>query len=114
MCSATVFNFGDRALAGNPAVAEPPLEVCQGRAFNTTPAVLQGSGIDDTCTSACRQAQQVEARRQSIRGALSAGSAKLASLLDKTRAVKQLAEETLSRQLDRTVLIVGEINNLLD
>ena len=56
----------------------------------------------------------MEARRQSIRGALSTGSAKLASLLDKTRAVKQLAEEILSRQLDRTVLIVGEINNLLD
>lgn len=114
MCSAAVLNFGDRALAGNLAVAEQPLEGCQGHAFNTKPAVLQGSGIDDTCMSACRQAQQVEARRQSILGALSTGSAKLASLLDKTRAVKQLAEETLSRQLDRTVLIVGEINNLLD
>lgn len=62
----------------------------------------------------CRQAQQVEARRQNIRSTLSAGSAKLVSLLDKTRAVKQLAEEALSGQLDRTVLIVGEINNLLD
>ena len=62
----------------------------------------------------CRQAQQVEARRQSIRSALAAGSAKLASLLEKTRAVKQLTEDTLSKQLDRTVLIVGEINNLID
>ena len=61
-----------------------------------------------------RQAQQVETRRQNIRSALGAGSSRLAFLLDKTRAVKQLAEETLSKQLDRTVLIVGEINNLLD
>ena len=56
----------------------------------------------------------MEARRQSIRSALAAGSAKLASLLEKTRAVKQLTEDTLSKQLDRTVLIVGEINNLID
>ena len=43
-----------------------------------------------------------------------AGSSRLAFLLDRTRAVKQLAEVALSKQLDRTVLIVGEINNLLD
>ena len=65
-------------------------------------------------TVGCRQAQQVEARRQSIRSALAAGSSRLAFLLDRTRAVKQLAEVALSKQLDRTVLIVGEINNLLD
>ena len=62
----------------------------------------------------CRQAQQVEARRQSIRSNLSAGAAKLAALLEQTRAAKQLAEEALTSQLDRRVLIVGEINTFLD
>jgi len=56
----------------------------------------------------------VEARRQNIRSALAGGSFKLAALLDKTRSVKQLAEDSLSKQLDRTVLIVGEVNNVLD
>ena len=56
----------------------------------------------------------METRRQNIQSALAAGRSRLTFLLEKTRAVKQLAEETLSKQLDRTVLIVGEINNLLD
>jgi len=56
----------------------------------------------------------VEARRQNIRSTLAGGSLKLAALLDKTCNVKQLAEDSLSKQLDRTVLIVGEVNNVLD
>lgn len=61
-----------------------------------------------------RQAQQVETRRQSIRSTLSAGAAKLTVLLEQTRAAKQLAEEALTSQLGRRVLIVGEINTFLD
>ena len=56
----------------------------------------------------------MEARRQSIRSTLSAGASKLAALLEQTRAAKQLAEEALTSQLDRKVLIVGEINSFLD
>jgi len=62
----------------------------------------------------CRLAQEVEGRRQALQKSLLEDASKLATVLQKTRDIKSLVEDSLASQLHRPVLVVGEIHHALE
>ena len=60
-----------------------------------------------------RLAQEVEARRQALQASRVADAPQLTSLLDRTRRLKAHVEATLTADLKRPVLVVGEVNSMV-
>lgn len=56
----------------------------------------------------------MEGRRQGLQKTLLEDARKLAAVLQETKDIKSLVEDSLASQLNRPVLVVGEIYNALE